>query len=248
MGERRSDVTGLWLLRHGQSQGNVIRAAAAQDAEALDIPDRDMDVPLSDLGRKQAEAFGSWLGAQPADSLPEMILSSPYRRAVETAETMQAAAQLNLTVSNDERLRERDLGMMDLLTMKGFARRFPDEAAHRLRIGKFYYRPPGGESWVDVALRCRSIRDSIAREYAGRRVLLVTHEVVIIIFRYLMEDLDERGALALSTDAAIANCSLTTYGRREGGALEPVVVEWTAPLDESEVPVTEASDEPVASR
>jgi broad specificity phosphatase PhoE len=76
----------------------------------------------------------------------------------------------------------------------------------------------------------------------------VTHEVVIIIFRYLLEDLDEQGALALSTDAAIANCSLTTYGRREGGALEPVVVEWTAPLDESEVPVTEAPDEPVASR
>jgi broad specificity phosphatase PhoE len=248
MDEQRNDVTGLWLLRHGQSQGNVIRAAAAHDAEALDIPDRDMDVPLSDLGLRQAEAFGRWLGAQPVGSRPEVIVSSPYRRAVQTAETMRAAAQLNLTVAKDERLRERDLGMMDLLTTKGFAARFPDEAAHRLRIGKFYYRPPGGESWVDVSLRCRSIRDSIAREQAGRRVLLVTHEVVIIIFRYLLEDLDEQGALALSTDAAIANCSLTAYSRRESGDLERVVVEWTAPLDESDVPVTEASDEPVASR
>jgi probable phosphoglycerate mutase len=51
----------LWLVRHGQSEGNVIRAAAARDAEVLEIAARDMDVPLSDLGRRQATAFGTWL-------------------------------------------------------------------------------------------------------------------------------------------------------------------------------------------
>jgi broad specificity phosphatase PhoE len=242
------DAAALWLLRHGQSQGNVIRAAAAADAEELDIPLRDMDVPLSDLGRQQAEAFGGWLHGSPNELRPTVVVSSPYRRAVDTAKIVMEAAQLPGTLVTDERLRERDLGMMDLLTLRGFAVRFPLEAAHRQRLGKFYYRPPGGESWVDVALRCRSLRDSVAREHAARRVLLVAHEVVIIMFRYLLEDLGEEGALALSKDAAIANCSLTAYARSDDGRLEPEVIDWTAPLEQTDVPVTESPDVPIASR
>lgn len=242
------DAAALWLLRHGQSEGNVVRAAAGLDAEELDIPLRDMDVPLSDLGRWQAEAFGAWLCKTTGERRPTVVVSSPYRRAVETAEIMMRTAELPGELVTDERLRERDLGMMDLLTLKGFAARFPLEAAHRKRLGKFYYRPPGGESWVDVALRCRSLRDSVAREFAGRRVLLVTHEVVIIMFRYLLENLGEEGALALSRDAAIANCSLTAYTRSANDRLEPDVIDWTAPLDETDVPVTESPDVPIASR
>jgi broad specificity phosphatase PhoE len=238
----------LWLLRHGQSEGNVIRAAAAADAEVLDIPDRDMDVRLSALGVRQAEAFGAWLRDQPPDRRPDAVLSSPYTRAIGTAVALVRTASLELEVVQDERLRERDLGMMDLLTTKGFAARFPEEAAHRRRLGKFYYRPPGGESWTDVALRCRSLLDSLAREHGGRRIMLVTHEVVIIMVRYVLEHLDEQEALGLSRDATIANCSLTAYARDGGGGLVPDAVAWTAPLEETGVPVTEETDAPIASR
>jgi broad specificity phosphatase PhoE len=226
----------------------VIRAAAAGDAETLDIPDRDMDVRLSELGVRQAAALGSWLSQRSPDLRPDVILSSPYARATETATALQREADLELDVIQDERLRERDLGMMDLLTTRGFAARFPEEAAHRVRLGKFYYRPPGGESWTDVALRCRSLLDSVSREHPDRRVLLITHEVVVIMIRYILERLDERAALALSTDATIANCSITAYRRDAGGALLPDAVDWTAPLEETGVPVTEGSDAPVASR
>jgi broad specificity phosphatase PhoE len=242
------EPAGIWLLRHGQSEGNVIRAAAAPDAEVLEIAERDMDVPLSELGRRQAAALGEWLRKQPKDQRPDVVVSSPYRRAADTATIVMREGTLAGELLLDERLRERDLGTMDLLTTRGFAARFPEEAAHRARLGKFYYRPPGGESWVDVALRCRSLRDSLAREYPGRRVLLVTHEVVIIVIRYLLERLDERGALALSADAAIANCSLTAYALDDEGRLAPTTVAWTVPLEETGVPVTERSDAPVASR
>ena len=86
--------------------------------------------------------------------------------------------------------------MLDLLTWHGVQVRLPDEARRRERLGKFYHRPPGGESWVDVALRLRSLRDSIAREHEGKRVMLVSHEVPILIMRYLMEELNEREVLA----------------------------------------------------
>jgi 2,3-bisphosphoglycerate-dependent phosphoglycerate mutase len=238
----------LWLVRHGQSEGNVIRAAAARDADVLEITARDMDVPLSDLGRRQASAFGTWLGRQPEDERPAVILSSPYARATESAVALLEAANLDIGYVPDERLRERDLGMMDLLTTKGFAARFPAEAAHRVRLGKFYYRPPGGESWTDVALRCRSLLDSVAREHAGDRVLLVTHEVVIIMIRYILERLDEEAALLLSSDATIANCSLTAYSQDDAGRLIPSAVAWTAPIEGTGTPVTEGSDARVASR
>jgi 2,3-bisphosphoglycerate-dependent phosphoglycerate mutase len=239
-------VARLWLLRHGQSRANVIRAAAGVDVETLDIPDRDMDVPLSELGRQQAIAFGHWLTSSGVD-LPDIVLSSPYRRALETAEAVSRHWASHFAIGQDERLRERDLGAMDLLTTKGFAARYPEEAAHRKRIGKFYYRPPGGESWVDVALRCRSLLDTIARDHAGARVLLITHEVVIIIMRYVLEQMDETRALALSRDGAVANCSLTSYSD-ERGKLVLDTVDWVAPLVESGVPITEAPERPGASR
>jgi probable phosphoglycerate mutase len=243
-----SDPSSIWLLRHGQSQGNVVRdTAAGTPAEELDIPDRDMDVPLSALGVQQAEALGRWLGSQPRDTWPDVVISSPYCRAVDTARIALEAAGIEHRVHQDERLRERELGILDLLTREGVAARYPTEQRRRERLGKFYHRPPGGESWVDVALRLRSLRDSLGREHAGRRVLLVTHEVVIVVMRYLLEDLDEKGALALG-GGRLANCSLTTYTTERGGSPQLTLDNWTVPLEIADAPVTAEPDAPVAAR
>ena len=147
-----SDPIELWLLRHGQSLGNVARDQASDAVvEVLDIAERDMDVPLSELGVHQAQAFGRWLGAQQVQ--PDVVIASPYARAAQTARVALESAGLDLRVHLDERLRERELGILDLLTSHGVATRYPIEAERRRRLGKFYHRPPGGESWVDVALR-----------------------------------------------------------------------------------------------
>jgi broad specificity phosphatase PhoE len=241
-----SEPAALWLLRHGQSEGNVVRDRAAPDLQTLDIADRDMDVPLSALGRAQAEAFGRWLAEHPAPA-PEVVVSSPYRRAADTARIALAAADVDLEVHLDERLRERELGVLDLLTRAGVTARFPDEQRRRDRLGKFYYRPPGGESWVDVALRLRSFRDSLGREHPGRRVLVVTHEVVILMLRYLLEDLDEPTVLAMG-GGQLANCSVTAYETDRDGHPHLRSLDWTAPLEAADTPVTRAADAPVAAR
>ncbi len=245
-----NDPVTLWLLRHGQSEGNVVRDAAADEAlEVLDIAERDMDVPLSSLGRRQAQAFGAWMGERPSEEQPQVVLASPYVRAAQTAHLALASAGLDdLPVHLDERLRERELGVLDLLTRHGVEARHPDEARRRERLGKFYHRPPGGESWVDVALRLRSLRDSVAREHDGKRVLVVAHEVVIFIMRYLLDGLSEQEALALSRDQPLANCALTTYVTDADGHLVLDLEGWTAPLDAADTPVTEASDVHVAPR
>ena len=53
----------LWIVRHGQSAGNVARdAAEANGLHVIDIATRDIDVPLSELGRRQSESLGHWFG------------------------------------------------------------------------------------------------------------------------------------------------------------------------------------------
>src|SRR5437660_8948341 len=147
----------LWLVRHGQSQGNVARDAADEaGSHEIDIALRDIDVPLSELGRRQAEAAGRWFAALPVDERPEIMLCSPYVRARQTAEIIcseSALAGHGEHAVADERLREREFGIFDRLTTAGIRHKFPEEAAHRRRLGKFYHRPPGGESWADVILR-----------------------------------------------------------------------------------------------
>src|SRR3954469_11333257 len=77
----------LWLVRHGQSQGNVARDAADEaGAHEIDIQMRDVDVPLSALGIQQAEVAGRWFASLPREERQEIILSSPYVRARQTSE------------------------------------------------------------------------------------------------------------------------------------------------------------------
>jgi 2,3-bisphosphoglycerate-dependent phosphoglycerate mutase len=51
--------------------------------------------------------------------------------------------------------------------------RFPQEARRRADVGEFYYRPPGGESLADVALRLRSLLRDID---LARWPLVVAHD------------------------------------------------------------------------
>ena len=205
----------MWLVRHGESAGNVARdEAEARGAAVLDIATRDMDVPLSDRGEEQAQALGEWLRRQPAELRPEHSIASPYVRAASTARIALEASGCppdRLDILIDERLREREFGILDRLTRAGIEERFPEQAAARAFLGKFYHRPPGGESWADVALRLRSMLDTIGREYAGERVLVVSHQVVILMFRYLLERMTEQEILAIDRSTEVANCSATMY-------------------------------------
>ena len=93
---------------------------------------------------------------------PDLVLCSPYVRAARTAEL--ALAGTEVPVESDERLRERDLGAFDGLTGTGIRESFPGESERRSAMGKFYYRPPGGESWTDVALRVRHLLAELRQE------------------------------------------------------------------------------------
>jgi len=245
----------LWIVRHGQSAGNVARDAAEAAREHLiDIDWRDVDTPLSALGEQQADALGRWFAAMPAPERPEVVLCSPYVRARQTAARIVAAFgdDTDVTLQHDERLREKEFGILDRLTKVGITHKFPELAEQRRHVGKFYFRPPGGESWCDVILRLRSVIETVTREYRGERVLVVSHQVIVNCFRYLLERLDEAQILDIDRAADVPNCSVTSYrfdpSRGRHGKLVPDLVNFVAPLAAAAAPITAAPDVPAAPK
>ena len=205
----------LTLVRHGESVGNLADAEAHRThAQRLDLEERDADVPLSDLGHDQARAVADHLAGLADDAAPTLVVSSPYRRALETATTALGDAD---RVVLDERLRERDLGQLDGLTGAGIRHEFASEARRRAKVGKFYYQPPGGESWADVVLRVRSLLGDLRHGFEGERVWLFTHQAVIMSFRYVLEGVTEAELLHIDKEVPVPNCSITTYRHSPDG-------------------------------
>jgi probable phosphoglycerate mutase len=246
----------LWIVRHGESAGNVARdLATASGLPRIDIAMRDVDVPLSPLGHRQACALGAWFAEQPEAERPEVVLTSPYLRARTTADVMRECGGFSPEAHRptpDERLREKEFGILDRLTSAGIAASHPDQAEFRRLLGKFYHRPPGGESWCDVILRLRSALDTLSLHHAGRRVLIVSHQVVVLCLRYLIEEMTEEEVLAIDRAGDVANCSVTEYrldpAAGPNGCLKLHRYNFTAPLEREGAPVTAAPDAAVAAR
>lgn len=245
----------LIIVRHGQSAGNVAHDAAHEaDQDRIILSARDADIPLSDLGCRQAASLGRWFAGQGEEDRPEVLLSSPYLRAFQTGRVFRehggCAAQERICF--DERLREKELGILDGLTSMGVGNLHPDQAEFRQLLGKFYHRPPGGESWCDVILRLRSVLDTISLHHAGRRVMIFTHQVVVLCLRYIIEGMTEEEILSIDRAGDVANCAITDYrfdpqsGPHGGLVLNRYNV--TAPLDADATPVTKAPDAIAGSR
>ena len=251
----------LWIVRHGQSAGNVARDAAdAAGLAVIDIAERDVDVPLSELGERQAAALGRWFAELPEEQRPTIVLTSPYLRARQTTAHIADAGGLHRDVCTeiDERLREKEFGILDRLTRAGILERFPEQAEARARTGKFYHRPPGGESWCDVILRLRSMLDTLSLHHSGpgSRVLVVAHQVIVLCLRYLLEGMTEEEILAIDRAGDVANCGVTEYALvpadwtpgTVSGRLRLVTYNFVAPLEQAGAPVTAQPDTPAAPR
>jgi broad specificity phosphatase PhoE len=144
----------LILVRHGESEGNRDRRFTTSGA-----------VPLTDLGRKQAR-----IAACRIKSLfrPELVITSPFARARETAEII--SGELALPIEIDDRFHEQSLGE---LAGKSYdvMRQRPQHDPSRY----WEWRAPAGESLQDVRERTGSALDRIAAGLAGRQIIIVSH-------------------------------------------------------------------------
>ncbi len=152
----------LWLVRHGESAGNIARDRAhAAGISRIDIADRDVDVPLSPRGLEQSRALGAWFANLAPQQQPEVVLVSPYRRAITTAQSIQAvyAASAEKPLIIDERLREKEFGILDRLTRQGIQEFFPG-AGRNTETPRQVLSPAAG--WRELVRRDPSASQRIA--------------------------------------------------------------------------------------
>ncbi len=175
----------LVLLRHGQTEWNATHRAQGH-----------ADVDLDEFGREQAAQAASALSTLP----PAAVVSSDLVRAVSTAGIVAQAS--GLSVRQDPRLREFDLGERTGITMADYSARYPDEYA-LFRAGQ-YDVVPGGEPAPQVIARMRAgIEDALASVEPGQFVIVVTHGAALKLVVLDLLGLPQSGAASLR---AMDNC------------------------------------------
>ena len=212
-------VAELILVRHGQSLANVaFPAADADDLMEAAVSGRDAEVPLTATGEEQAAALGRWLAALPEDRRPQVAITSPYLRARETWRIAAASSGVDLPEPRtDDRLVDRLMGELELLTRAAVAARFPDEAGRRAAVGEFEYAPPGGESFADIAVRLKSFLEDLRADHAGERVIVVAHDAVVLMMRAVIEQLSWDEVLEVERDAgSVRNASISRFDGTSG--------------------------------
>jgi broad specificity phosphatase PhoE len=149
--------TRLLLLRHGQTALSVQRRYSGHG-----------DPELTPLGHAQASGAAARLAAVPDVAA---VLTSPLRRARQTAEAVAAATGAPLLVR--PRLIETDFGGWEGLTFAQARARDPE--LHDAWLGSEDVAPPGGESFAAVGRRVETERAAIVEEHPGATLVLVTH-------------------------------------------------------------------------
>jgi broad specificity phosphatase PhoE len=148
-------VTTVYLARHGESDWNAANRFQGHS-----------DRPLTELGRRQAEALAELVAAQKVDA----IYSSPLIRALETARIV--AARTGLEVFEDEDLREVDTGSWSGLSRAEVQERFPEGFERWISGGAGW---EDGETYEEMAARTLGAVSRIAGAHPDGRILVVSH-------------------------------------------------------------------------
>ena len=177
----------LIVWRHGETDHN-----------ASGIWQGQLDTPLSDKGREQAQRAADALAAYS----PTMIVSSDLERAADTARTL--ASRVGVQVRFDERLREIHAGQWQGMTAGDVAEHYPEEQA-ALAAGEDIQRGIDGESLGQVAERARAAVDELLADLApGQCAVIATHGVSGRSVVASLVGLDQH--LAWQSIAGLHNC------------------------------------------
>lgn len=153
----------LWLIRHGETEWNLLRRVQGM-----------LNIALNEQGREQARRLSSHFLATPPGA--HAIYSSDLDRAHHTAQP--TSRQLGLPIRLDAGLRERQYGVFQGLSFVELAERHPD-AAEAVRRRMPDYDMQGGESLRQFQQRVVTTLNGLARKHPGERVLVFTHSGVI---------------------------------------------------------------------
>lgn len=169
----------IFLVRHGESEGNVDKNVYKTVG--------DHEVKLTERGHRQAKEAAAFL-ANTLDYDSTRLWVSPYTRARETASHIMVHASQHLVDDGwkeNIRLCEQQFGLLNGIPDGSVEDYYPDVHKEYGRSGKFYARPPGGESRFDVAVRVHSMFGTLHRDcdrHGIEDVVVVCHGTTMRAF------------------------------------------------------------------
>jgi probable phosphoglycerate mutase len=215
----------LVLVRHAESarnqakKGSVYFADDAARQVVRGVPDHLIDLTAD--GHKQAEQTGH--AVRERFGAFDAVFTSGYARTEQTAEGVlgayTAAERARMHVKADLFIRERDPGFAYDMTTAEAEAAFPWLNEYWQTFGGFMARPPGGESLADVTGRVHTFLNTLFRDHAGQKIMVVTHGGTLRCFRFLLEGWSYAQAQRWPAGQSPANCGVTTY-RDAGDRLE----------------------------
>ena len=153
----------LLLVRHGQTDYNKAKRPQGQE----------IDAPLNETGVQQAE--------DAARSLPhgiDFIISSPLKRAAQTAEILNK--KLNVEIEYSDHIKELRYGSLAGKTWPEIEALMGDLEAHQKdQDVRFDYRAFGGDSALDLEQRVMKFVREMQEKYPDKTILVATHGGVI---------------------------------------------------------------------
>jgi broad specificity phosphatase PhoE len=186
-------------------------AQLLQERHALGCSDRDTEI--TKRGEMQARITGRRMRESGA-ACPDVIFVSPYLRTVETLRYLKeewpelAAAR----EFREERIREKDHGLALLYNdWRIYHVMQPEQARLHDLLGEYDYRFLNGENIPDVRQRNLSWIATLTREFAGMRVMAITHHLTILATRANFERLSPEQFLHLDHHEKPVNCGVTRY-------------------------------------
>ena len=229
----------LLLIRHAESAYNILKkrkerdpdyqqfkelfeadpanpelrplAAALNKRFALNCSDR--ETPITPTGEAQARITGRRM-RQFGMVAPDVIFVSPYLRTMETLRFLKEEwPELeSATLYPEERIREKDHGLALLYNdWRIFQAMQPEQAELSRLLGEYDYRFVNGENIPDVRQRTRSWFSTLTREFAGHRVMAITHHLTILATRANLERMGPAEFLHLDEHEKPVNCGVTRY-------------------------------------
>jgi broad specificity phosphatase PhoE len=155
-------MTTLLLIRHGESEGNLLRYLAGH-----------MDSPLSEKGLAQAKLTAKFIAE---NYKVDAIYASDLKRAYNTAE--EFSKLVDLPIHKEQGLREINAGERTGILYDDYAKQFPEEyTIWKTDAGKLSF--PNGESVVQMADRFWKKLEEIAKENDGKTVAVFSHATTI---------------------------------------------------------------------
>jgi broad specificity phosphatase PhoE len=189
------DSAAVWLLRHGETEWSTSGQHTGRT-----------DIPLTEAGKEQARAMGELLG----DLSPTLVLSSPRRRALDTAELA------GLTVDETtEDLAEWDYGDYEGMTTAEIREADPDWTV-------WTGDTPGGETRAQIATRADRVLRRAAAAVSDGPVVLVGHGHFSRVLAARWIGLPVAGGAHLLLGTAAPSVLGAQYG-------VPVIERWNLP-------------------